>query len=405
MSEVTPASIRQAASLLKGVALETPLIYAPFFSERLGCEIFFKAENLQRTGSFKIRGAFCRLSNLTAAEKARGVVTASAGNHAQGLAFAARALHIKAKVFMPRFASLKKTAATRELGAEVVLTGEDYNAAYEEALSWSGKNGLPFIHAFDDPHIIAGQGTVALEFLKQLPHPDAVVVPVGGGGLLAGISVMTRELSPGSRIIGVQSQRADAARETFYCRKAAGHPAGCATLADGIAVKRPGRLTMEILRQRVDAIVCVDEEDIAEALLLLLDQSKLVVEGAGAVGLAALLMGQIPLKRGAKVVVVLSGGNIDVHMLDRIIERGLVRGGRLLRVTCTLEDRPGALQGLVQELADLEANILQIQHDRLMLGLPLHTVRVEVLLETRNIHHGRAIMKKLKEKNIIKLSN
>lgn len=393
---LTEARIVEAAGVLEGIIHRTPVDYSRTFSELTGCNVYFKTENLQKTGSFKIRGAYYKISRLTSRQRERGVVTASAGNHAQGVAYAAARAGISATVVMPVTAPISKVEATREYGANVVLAGRGYDDAYTRALELQAQTGATFIHGFDDPDIIAGQGTVGLEVLEQLPQLDVLVVPVGGGGLLAGTALAVKSRRPEVRVVGVQSTGAPAMYMSYRRRRWQESGPAC-TLADGIAVCRPGKLTFELVGRYVDEVVTVDDEEIARAITMLLERSKLVVEGAGAAGLAALMQGRAA-QPGGHVAVVLSGGNIDINTVSILIERGLLRSGRRVYLHALLDDRPGALQHLLEIIASMQSNIISVSHNRVDPQVPLKKARVELLLETRSREHVQSILAMLWEK-------
>lgn len=377
--------VRQASQALAGVIYSTPVQESAYVNDMVGSRVFFKLENLQRSGSFKLRGAYNRIRKLSPGALKTGVVAASAGNHAQGVALAAGLVGTTALVFMPKGASLTKVEATRRYGAEVRLYGETFDEAFEEAERTAAAQGRVLIHAFDDPDIIAGQGTIGLEILAEHPRLKMVVVPVGGGGLISGIAMAVKEINPRITVIGVQAAGADAMavshRAGFIQPAAAVH-----TIADGIAVKRPGRLTYAMIEQYVDDLVTVEEQDISRAILLFLERSKLLVEGAGAVGLAALLAKKIRPGRDGLATVV-SGGNIDVTLLNRIIEKGLVEEGRQLHLKTVIGDRPGQLVRLLQRVAALQANVIRVEHERWSPYLSPADVSLELVLETRNQQH------------------
>ncbi len=385
--------IRDAARTLGERVRRTELIPSHYFSERLGLPLWFKCENLQRTGSFKLRGASNFLLHQNPAVLARGVITASAGNHAQGLACAATAAGIPSLVVMPENTPLAKVLATRSYGAEIVLYGAGFDEAAARARELQAKRDLLFVPAFDHPLVIAGQGTIALEILDQLPEAETLVVPIGGGGLIAGIASAAKALSPGIRIVGVQAAGAPSALLARHKGEPVTLPAA-RSLADGIVVKRLGELTFPLIEELVDELVTVEEEEIAQAIVSLLEKAKLVVEGAGAVTLAALLYGRRPLPRG-KTVCVLSGGNLDVQTLAKVVERGMLAEGRFLKVRVELQDIPGALAGLATLLARLGANILHVSHDRRSSEVPLGRTEVRLELETRGPEHIRDILKAL----------
>jgi threonine dehydratase len=377
---VTPADIAAARARLSTAVAATPCAYSETLSVLTGSRVFVKLENLQMTGSFKERGAANLLLQLTAAERRRGVVAASAGNHALAVAFHAARLGIAATVVMPEGAPLGKLTATRRHGADVILFGENYDEAYARAKEVEAERDLVFVHPFDDPRIIAGQGTIGLELAEQVPDLDAVLVPVGGGGLVAGVGVAIKCHRPSVRVIGVQAVEMPAMRAAL----AAGHrvmlPAAT-TIADGIAVRRVGEHTFDLAQRCVDDVVSVDEEEIANAILLFLEIEKTVAEGAGAVPLAALVNKRVALE-GKTVALVLSGGNIDVNLIARIIERGLVKDGRLARFRVVLRDRPGALASVAALVAKARANVLHIEHDRAFSHTRVGETEVELTLET-----------------------
>jgi threonine dehydratase len=359
---IAPADIHAARARLKGVIYETPCAYSQTLSDLTGTRCFVKLENLQMTGSFKERGAANLLLQLPEAERGRGVVAASAGNHGLAVAFHAARLGIKAAIVMPEWAPLIKVTSARRHGAEVVLCGGSYEDAYARARDVERERGLAFVHPFDDERVIAGQGTLGLEVIEQCPEVEAIVVPIGGGGLIAGVATAVKGHKPDVRVIGV-------------------HAATPATIADGIAVRERGRLPTAAIEARVDTVVAVSEEEIANAILLLLEIEKTVVEGAGATTLAALINRPLALA-GKAVVLVLSGGNIDVTVIARIIERGLVKDGRLVRLAVVLLDRPGALAGLAGLVAACRANILHIEHNRAFSSARIGESQVELTLET-----------------------
>jgi len=379
---VTLADVRAAGTRLQGVAHYTPLVHSATFSQATGAGVHLKCENFQRTGSFKIRGAYNRLSLLSPAERKRGVVAASAGNHAQGVALAAQLLGIDATVFMPESTPLAKVAATQSYGARVHLEGGSYEEALAAAQRLCAASRATLVHPFDDEAVIAGQGTIGLEVLADMPDPfDAIVVPVGGGGLIAGIAVALKALKPSVRVYGVEAAAAS------HVRGDAGRPAS-GTIADGINIRHCGALTQPLIDALVDDVVAVEEEDISRAIVMLLERSKMVVEGAGAVGLAALLSNRLDLA-GQNVAVVLSGGNIDINLMAKVIEHGLATAGRYLVFETWLQDRPGELLKLLQLLLDERVNILSVEHRR-----PASFPEVEVMLtvETRDAAHGDRLL-------------
>ena len=374
------AAVEAARRRLSDAIYRTPCPYSRTLSELTATRCHVKLENLQMTGSFKERGAANLLLQLDAAERRRGVVAASAGNHGLAVAFHASRLGIPATIVMPTHAPLVKASSARRYGAEVVLHGTSYDEAYEQARALQAERDAVFVHPFDDARVIAGQGTLGLELLEQLDGLDAVVVPVGGGGLVGGVALALKAHRPGVRIIGVQAAAVPGMQRALQARERVRVPAG-ATIADGIAVRQVGELTFALATRLVDEMVTVDEEELANAVLLLLEIEKTVVEGAGAAPLAALVHRPLGLA-GRKVALVLSGGNIDVTMLARIIERGLVKDGRLVRLGVALQDRPGALARLTTLIAEERVNILQIAHDRAFSGQAIGATEVELTLET-----------------------
>jgi threonine dehydratase len=379
--------IRRARTVIDGVVSTTPVLSAGAISRWTGMRVLLKAENLQRTGAFKLRGAVNRMSTLTDEERARGVVAASAGNHAQGVALAATALGVSSRVYMPVDAPLAKQVATADYGAEVVLAGETFEESY--AAARNDAEGRVLVPPFDDAAIIAGQGTIGLELLEQTPDVDAIVVPLGGGGLLSGIAVAVKALRPDIRLIGVQASGCAAWSPSL----AAGHPVEIergTTIADGIAVQRPGDITFPLVQQFVDEVVEVTEDEICRAVVVLLERSKLMVEGAGAAGLAALLAGKI---KANDAVCVLSGGNLDAGMLQIIVRFGLTRNGRFLRLRTQMPDRPGALKRLTDLFAENRVNILDIDYHRDgAIELGVNDVRVLISVETRDFEHGERVI-------------
>ncbi|MDD4600069.1 L-threonine ammonia-lyase [bioreactor metagenome] len=391
---VTLSDIQEAHQFMQGVVHHTPLDRSVTFSEMAGVPVYLKLENLQKTGSFKIRGAYNKIRLLNEEEKAKGVIAASAGNHAQGVAFAATRAKTKATIVMPEVAPLAKIMATRGYGAEVVLSGMVYDDAYQKALELQQASGQTFIQAFNDGGIIAGQGTIGLEILEDLHDVSAIVVPIGGGGLIAGIAAAVKEKAPHVKVYGVQAQGAPA----MYMSKkehAIRTTPDAVTMADGIAVKVPGDLTFAIIDKYVDDIVVVDDELIASTILMLLERAKLMVEGAGAVSLAAILNNKLPLK--GKVASVISGGNIDVNFIARIIERGLVKAGRRIKISALILDRPGVLQHLLTVVARQQANVIHVYHDRVERNVPIGQAVVEISLETRDALHTEQILSSLRQ--------
>ena len=388
-------AIRAAEKNLKGRFRRTELIYSHYFSERLGYPLFFKCENLQRTGSFKIRGALNFLDNQPPALLRSGLITASAGNHAQGVAFAATQAKIPSLVVMPENTPIAKILATRDYGAEVRLHGVNYDEATVLARQLEKDLGMLYVPAFDHELIMAGQGTVGLEIMADLADADTLVVPIGGGGLIAGVATAARGIRPDIRVVGVEAASAPAA---LLSRQAGAITilAAARSLADGIALKQVGTLTFPVIEALVDEIVTVEEEEIAHAIVGLMEKSKLVVEGAGAVGLAALLYGKPGVASG-KTVVVLSGGNIDVQTVSRVVERGMLAEGRFLMIRVELDDSPGALARLAALVAELGANIFHVSHDRRNTGVPLGQAEVHLELETKGPEHIEEILTGLRD--------
>lgn len=382
---VTLEQIRAAREREAGIVKTTPLDLSATFSALCGRQIYLKLENLQKTGSFKVRGALNKIQLLDEAARARGVVTASAGNHAQGVAYAGRIAQVPVTVVMPETAAFSKVAATTGYGAKVLLAGRDYSEACRKAEEIAAQQGATFVHAFDDIDVIAGQGTVGLELLEQLPDVDTVVVPVGGGGLLAGVVSALRGAGSRARIIGVQAAGASSLFHSLR-RGAPIELSAVDTIADGLATRAIGAIPFDIIRDGIDDAVEVIDAEIADAVLLLLERAKTVVEGAGAVSLAACLAGRLPAP-AKQVAVIVSGGNIDTNLLDRIINLGLIEEGRLFRFTTRLSDRPGELQRLVTCIAACRANIHQITHARAQPGLALTQASVTLELETRGREH------------------
>jgi threonine dehydratase len=385
--------IQAAAELLRGRVAVSPLTHSPRLSALTGTTLALKLENLQFTGSFKERGACYRLLRLSEEERRRGVITASAGNHAQAVALHASRLGIAATVVMPERTPLVKIEATRGFGARVELHGTSYDEAAECAAALAENERLVYVHPFDDLDVIAGQGTLGLELLEQLPEIDAVVVPVGGGGLLAGVACAIKEMRSNVRVYGVESA-AFPGMQVAYDSLVPPASLGRRTIADGIAVRRVGARTVPLVRRYADGIVLVSEEEIAEAILLLLEKEKTVAEGAGAVALAALLHQRLALA-GQRVVVVVSGGNIDVNFLERIIERGLVKTGRRARIRLTAPDAAGTLARVTEVVAQTRANILEISHDRSFSGADLGETRIDLVLETHGFDHIDAVQSRL----------
>ncbi len=385
--------IVEAFDRLRKRVRRTELIHSHHFSEKLGTPIYFKCENLQRTGSFKIRGALNFMTAQPRENLAKGVITASAGNHAQGVAFSADLLGVKATVFMPESTPPQKVFATRDYGAEVVLTGKNFDEAYTAAVMAGRESGALFVHPFDEPLVMAGQGTIGLELLGDLPDLANIIIPIGGGGLISGIASAVKATQPRVRIIGVEAAAAPSMHYSLEKGEIVEAPLAF-SLADGIAVKRVGRKTFPIVRELVDEVVLVEEEEIAQAIVALLERTKLLVEGAGAVTLAALLNGRVKDLSG-KTVCLLSGGNIDVRTISIVVERGLLAAGRYLKLKVQLADVPGSLAQLSADVAATRANIYLISHDRRSIALPLGRTEVSLELETRGYEHIEEVIRYL----------
>jgi threonine dehydratase len=392
-SEVTLNAVRQAHARVHGAVYFSPCPNSPSISEISGQPVFLKLENLQRTGAFKERGALNKLLTLSDHEKKRGVIAASAGNHAQGVAFHARNNGISAKIVMPVMTPLVKVNATKGFGAHVILYGDGYDEAYEEALCLAEREHLTFVHPFDDPAVIAGQGTIGLEILEQVPDLEAVVVPIGGGGLISGIACAVKEMRPEVHVVGVQAARMPSMLEALKVHR----PTTIATnptIADGIAVRRAGERTLQLIEKYVDEVVAVEEEEIASGILTLLEREKMLAEGAGAAAVAALLHRKTKLKN-KKTVALVCGGNIDVTLLSRIIQRGLVKDARLVRLQIHLSDRPGSLHQLTKIIAAHHANIVELQFDRAYYGVSLGDTLIDITLETRGKEQIQRILEAL----------
>ena len=389
--------IVKANSLRGDEIKKTPLIHSPTFSDLTNSEVYLKAEFTQKTGSFKIRGAYYKIKSLSEEEKKHGVIAASAGNHAQGVAFASSLEKIPCTIVMPKNASPAKVAATRGYGANVILEGINYDESYSKAKEIAKETGAIIIQAFDDPHIIAAQGVVGLEILEDLPDVDEIYLPIGGGGLAAGTVIAIKEKNPNVKVIGVQSKSFPSMYESVKqnTRTMSG---GEKTIADGISVKIPGKLTFEIVKNLIDEIVLVDDNEITKAMFLLMERMKFVVEPAGAVGLAYLISKKP--SPGKKVVAVLAGGNVDMYLLGQIVDKGLAAMGRLLVISMALPDRPGIFKEIVDEIALTNANIVEVVHDRLSSKVNAGSVMVTLSLETQGKEQADELIGKLREKNI-----
>lgn len=394
---VTLDDIQAAAKLLDGVIAHTPIEQSRALGRITGSDVYLKCENLQRAGSFKVRGAYVRMAKLSEEQKARGVVAASAGNHAQGVAVAAARLGVKARIFMPLGVALPKLAATQGHGAEVVLHGHNVDEALAEAQRYADETGAVFVHPFDNVDIVAGQGTLGLELLEQIPNLDTVLMGVGGGGLLAGVAVAVKarakELGREVRIIGVQAENA-AAYPPSLAADALVPLSKVSTIADGIAVGRPGQLPFSIIRELVDDVVTVSEDALARALIFLLERAKLVVEPAGAVGVAAIMEGKI--ENPGNTAVILSGGNVDPMLMLKVIQRGLAAAGRYLVVRILLDDRPGSLATISRIIAESDANVTGVDHTRVGGSISMGDVAITINMETKGHEHGEKVLQNLR---------
>ena len=389
--------IQKAKSLQGKEIRKTPLMHSPFFSQLVGSEVYLKSEFQQKTGSFKIRGAYYKIKSLTNDEKKNGVVAASAGNHAQGVAFASSLEKIPCTIVMPEHASPAKIAATRGYGAKVILEGSTYDESWKKVKEISEKTGAKIIHAFDDPQIIAAQGVIGLEILEDLPDVDEIYLPIGGGGLAAGVLLAVKTKNPKIKVIGVQSKAFPSMKESLSSGTLKSTE-GKRTIADGISVQKPGETTFSIIKELIDDIVLVDDSQIIKAMFLLMERAKIVVEPAGAVGIAYLLDNKPPT--GKKIAVILAGGNVDMYLLGQIVDKGLAAMGRLLKIFVLLPDRPGALKDLVDEITNENANIVEVVHDRLSLDINAGSAGVTLSLETEGQESADNLIKRLKEKGI-----
>lgn len=390
------SDIEAARERIKDVITPTPILADARLSSEIGANAFLKAESLQKSGSFKIRGAYNKISQLSDEEKLRGVIAASAGNHAQGVALAAKLNGIKATIVLPETAPLTKIAATRGFGAEVVLHGFTFDEAVAHSREMQEAHGYTYVHAFDDETVIAGQGTIGLELVEGIPDLSTVIVPIGGGGLISGIATAVKSLRPNARVIGVQAQNVAWVNPSLRAGHAVIAETG-QTIADGIAVKNPGEMTLPIIREYVDEVVEVNEEEIARAIFFCVQNKRLVVEGAGAAGLAALLAKKIDFRPDTNVCAVLCGGNIDANLLARVLEHVLVRQGRYIMLKLLVLDRPGMLATLLNKVAETRANVIEVFHRRAMWLAPLGRVGIEMLLEVRDDEHARDVEKYLEK--------
>ena len=393
--------IYKAQERIQDVVVKTPFSFAPYLSEMSGAEVYLKKENLQVTGAFKIRGAYNKIATLSETQRECGVVAASAGNHAQGVALSASKFGIRAVIIMPESTPLTKVNGVKNFGAEVILAGANYDEAYAYAKEYGSKNSLTFVHPFEDEEVIAGQGTIALEILENAQDLDAVVIPVGGGGLISGMALCLKALNPEIEVIGVSASGAPALKESFDSKKVI-DSVSVRTIADGIAVRDTSEITLNYMLKNVDRVVSVDDEEIANAILFLLEKQKLVVEGAGSVGVAAVMHNKLESLKGKKVAVVLSGGNMDVTLLSVIIEKGLLKSGRKMMLTVTLVDKPGSLRRFTELLEELNANIVHIAYDRTSISLEYGDANVTVHMETKGDEHQSQIKKVLKKEGYLR---
>lgn len=393
---LTLDKVYHAHYVLKDAIRQTDMIYSPVLSEQSGCELYLKTENLQITGSFKVRGAYYKISQLTEKEKERGVVACSAGNHAQGVALASKKFGIKSIICMPDGAPISKVEATKSYGAEVELVPGVYDDAHNYAEKLKEEKGYTFIHPFDDEDVIAGQGTIGLEIIDQLKDVDAIVVPIGGGGLASGVAFAVKSLNPKVKVYGVQSNGAPSMLNSVEHHNIECLPS-VSTIADGIAVKEPGKLTFDLCSKYLDKIVSVTDDQVSAAILALIEKQKMIAEGAGAVGLAALMFGKIPDIKGKKVVCLISGGNIDVTILSRVINRGLLMSGRQCSLTLELLDKPGQLVGVSTIIAQCGGNVTAVLHERTNEGSAVNGCYLKLQIETRDAKHINEIKRKLAE--------
>jgi threonine dehydratase len=392
--KVTYADILSAAQNLKGIIHQTPVELSKSASAFTTSQVYLKFENLQRTGSFKIRGAYNKISMLTPQEKKQGVVASSAGNHAQGVALSASLSDVKSTIVMPQTAPLSKVSATKGYGAEVILKGDIYDEAYEHAKELEKLHGLTFVHPYEDSAVIAGQGTIGIEVLESIPDLTSMVIPIGGGGLISGIALAMKSINPKIKIYGVQSTKASSMADLFHHQAPKQSKDRISTIADGIAIKRPSKIMYEnFISKLVDDIVTVDDSEIAEAIVFLMERTKTVSEGSGAAAMAALMNRKLNL--GAKTCILLCGGNIDLNMLSKIIERGQIKQGRIVRISAVVEDMPGNLSRLTQAIAAQRANVLEVHHDRFKSDLFLRETQIDFVLECNSLEHGQLIRQSL----------
>jgi len=394
--------IRAARERIKNIVVDTPFSYAPYLSDISGSEVYLKKENLQITGAFKIRGAYNKIATLSQEQRDGGVIAASAGNHAQGVALSAFKFGIRAVIVMPESTPLNKVDGVKHFGAEVILAGANYDEAYAYAMEYGDKNSLTFVHPFEDEEVMAGQGTIALDILDKCNDLDAIIVPIGGGGLISGIGSAIKSINPNIEVIGVGAKGAPALKNSYDL----GYPVDSTsvrTIADGIAVRDTSPITLKHMLEVVDKVINVDDEEIASAVLYLLEKQKLVVEGAGSVGVAVLLHNELSYLKGKKVAVVLSGGNVDVTLLSVIIEKGLLKSGRKMKLTVTLIDKPGSLMNLTAILKRLNANIVHIAYDRTSTSLDYGDANVTVDVETKGEQHQQEIKDALVKEGYLKI--
>ncbi|AJD03486.1 threonine ammonia-lyase [Campylobacter lari] len=389
--------IYQAKQKIADFVLKTPFVHSSFLSEFLETDVFLKCENLQKTGAYKIRGAYNTIANLTKEQKQAGVIAASAGNHAQGVAISAKKFGIEAVIVMPEATPLLKVSATKNLGAKVILKGDNFDEAYAYALNYAKEHHLNFIHPFENESIIAGQGTLMLEMLDEISDLDMILAPVGGGGLISGVASAAKQINPAIKVIGVSAKGAPAMYESFKSKKIINSKA-VRTIADGIAVRDVNKINFDIILECVDDFIQVDDEEIANAVLYLLEKHKITVEGAGASAVAALLHKKIDLKNHKKIGVILSGGNIDVQMLNIIIEKGLFKAFRKMLINVTLIDKPGALSALSDAIKEAQANIVKIDYDRFSTKLDYGDAMISITLETKGKEHQELVRKILYDK-------
>ena len=400
MKKVTLEMIKEARETIKDIVKETPLLESVRMSDKTGANVFLKCENLQKTGSFKIRGACNKIANLTSEEKAKGVIASSAGNHAQGVALGAKMNGIKATIVMPATAPLAKVTATKGYGAEVVLEGLVYDDAYAKAVEIQKETGATFLHPFNDEYVIAGQGTISLEILEQLENVDTIICPIGGGGILAGVAVAAKSLKPSIKIVGVQTSNIPSMKESIEKGEVTSAFKDV-TIADGIAVKTPGDLTFNTIKELIDEVIVVDEDEIAQAILFLLENQKVTVEGAGAVSTAAIWSGKYQARKDENIVCIISGGNVDINTLYRVIDTGLVKCGRRYTFKTHIVDKPGGLSEVTRILTDLNANILSANMSKLSSKYGLGSQAVEMTIETFDEEHKQKIKESLTKSGFV----